>query len=81
MWQPDIVGKYTVKATFAGSSSYGSSWAESAFGVVDTTNTAPSPTVQPISAVEMYFLPSVVAIIIAIAVVGVVIVLLLRKKP
>jgi hypothetical protein len=36
---------------------------------------------QPISAVEMYFLPSVVAIIIAIAIVGVIMVLLLRRRP
>ena len=81
MWQPDITGKYTVKATFAGTNGYGSSWAESAFGVVDSATITPMPTVQSTSAVELYFLPSVVAIILAIAIVGVVIILLLRRRP
>jgi len=41
MWEPDILGKYTVIATFAGSESYYASWSETAFGVT----AAPSPAV------------------------------------
>ncbi len=35
LWKPDIPGKYVVTAAFAGDESYGSSWAETAVGVVE----------------------------------------------
>lgn len=35
MWKPDQEGKYTVTATFAGSPSYGISYAETAVGVTE----------------------------------------------
>jgi hypothetical protein len=83
---PDILaagsGTYTVIANFAGSTSYGSSNAESAF----TLNTA--PTIEPTAAPQtnlattadllMYLAIGVIAIIIAIAIATV---LLLRKRP
>jgi hypothetical protein len=75
-------GTYQVIATFAGSDSYGSSSAESAF----TLNAA--PTVEPTAAPQtnlataadllMYLAVGVIAIIIAIAIATV---LLLRKRP
>ncbi len=77
-WVPDITGEYTVVATFAGSESYWPSYAETAFFVDEA---APTPTAVPVVALpptEMYFVGSTVAIIIAIAIVGL---LLLRKRP
>jgi outer membrane protein assembly factor BamB len=81
-WTPDIPGKYTVIATFAGSESYWPSHAETAFAVDAAPEATPGPTPTPQSMAEMYFLPSVAGIIVAIAVAGAVIVLImLRKRP
>jgi hypothetical protein len=80
-WTPDIPGKYTVIASFDGSESYWPSHAETAFAVDEA---APTPTEQPAVAApptEMYFAISTAAIIIAIAIVGVLILLTLRKRP
>ena len=76
-WAPDIPGKYTVIATFAGSESYWSSHAKTAFAVDEAP--VPSPTPQPLTLppFEMYILYAAVGIIIAIAIVGI---LVLRKK-
>jgi hypothetical protein len=79
-WKPDIEGKYTIIATFPGSESYWPSQSVSAFDV-NINELAPQPTQQPAvtqSPVEIYFVGSTVAIIIAIAIVGI---LLLRKHP
>jgi hypothetical protein len=80
-WKPDIAGDYTVIATFEGSESYYSSSAETHFTADDLAST-PSPlpvTAQP--PMEMYFALSTVAIIIAIVVVGVLLALVLKKRP
>ena len=80
-WQPDIAGKYTVIATFAGSESYWQSHAETAFTVSEPAPTQ-TPTIQPVSVVDTYFVPAVVAIIVVIIIVGVILaVLMLRKRP
>jgi len=78
MWKPDIPGKYTVIATFAGSKSYGSSFAEAAFGVVEAPAATATPTPAAPAPVETYFAVSTIAIIVAIAIA---VVLLLRKRP
>ncbi|MCW3995113.1 MAG: PQQ-binding-like beta-propeller repeat protein [Candidatus Bathyarchaeota archaeon] len=79
-WTPDIEGKYTVIASFAGSNSYWPSRSETAFQV----NAAiPTPTQQPVAAApptEMYILGLGVAIIIAIAIVGVVLLMAIKKR-
>jgi outer membrane protein assembly factor BamB len=82
MWQPDVPGKYTVIASFDGSESYWPSYSEAAFGVLEAQPT-PTPTGQPITTTaDAYFVPAVAGIIIAIAIVGIVLALLLvRKKP
>jgi hypothetical protein len=79
-WVPDIEGTYTVLASFAGSESYWPSTAETGFVVDSAAPTAsPYPVVTlPQSQTETYVLVSTIAIIIAIAVVGL---LLLRRKP
>jgi outer membrane protein assembly factor BamB len=82
-WQPDISGKYTIIASFAGSKSYGPSYAETAIYVGEAAAT-PAPTQQvqtglaTTSDILTYFAIGVIAIIIAIAIVGL---LLLRKRP
>ena len=76
---PPVPGEYTLIATFPGSESYYGSSAATAFSVDEV---APTPstiadTVTP-PPIEMYFVASTIAIILAIAIVGL---LLLRKKP
>jgi hypothetical protein len=79
---PDIEGQYTVYASFAGSESYWPSHAVTSFAV-DPAPATPSPTEAPLSSMaDAYFVPAVAGIIIAIAIVGIVLaLLLLRKRP
>jgi hypothetical protein len=82
-WTPpaDITGKYTIIAGFAGSKSYWPSYAETAMSV-DPAPATPAPTAPPVASMaDTYLLPSVAAIIITIVVVGIAIILLLRKRP
>jgi hypothetical protein len=80
-WTPDITGKYTVIATFGGTNSYYGSSATSAFAVDEPAATAtPMPTATP-SAADLYFIPAVIGIILAIIIGFVVIIALLMKKP
>ncbi|MDT8782274.1 MAG: PQQ-binding-like beta-propeller repeat protein [Candidatus Bathyarchaeota archaeon] len=78
-WTPDISGKYTVYAQFAGSKAYWPSQATTAFAVDDVEATT-GPTETPPSMVEQYFLPAVIAIIIAIIVGFAVLALLVLRK-
>jgi hypothetical protein len=80
-WTPDITGKYTVIATFAGSQSYYPSSSETSFAVDPT---APTTTPQPqltLPPTEMYVIGTGIAIIAAIAVVGALILIAIRKRP
>lgn len=79
-WTPDIVGDYTVYATFAGSESYYSSSAAAAFHASQPATIAPVATSVP-SAADLYFVPAIIGVIIAIIVVGAVLALLVTKKP
>ncbi len=80
-WKPDIVGPYTVYASFAGSESYYSSSAMTSFSVDQAAT--PAPTAAPLSDVATnanlmtFMVIGVIAIIIAIAIVGF---LVLRKR-
>ena len=82
-WKPDIEGDYRVYAQFAGNNGYWPSKAVTSFTVEPQTATTP-PTATPQTDIattgELMTTMSigVIAIIIAIAIVGV---LLLRKKP
>jgi hypothetical protein len=77
-WKPDIEGTYGVFATFAGTNSYYPSHAETSFAVMGAT---PTPSPQPVAAVpapvEMYFVGSTIAIIIAVAIATL---LIIKKK-
>jgi outer membrane protein assembly factor BamB len=79
-WIPDIPGKYTVIARFAGSEGYYGSYAEAAFAV---DNAPPPPAETPEAAPEMsgtYVTYGTIAIIVAIAIVGALIILVVRKR-
>jgi outer membrane protein assembly factor BamB len=75
---PDVPGKYTIIATFAGSESYYASYKETAMAVQEAPATTPTPTPLTLPPTETYFAVSTIAIIIAIAVVGL---MILRKRP
>ncbi|MDI9578068.1 MAG: carboxypeptidase-like regulatory domain-containing protein, partial [Thermoproteota archaeon] len=77
-WTPDIPGKYTVIATFAGSKAYYPSSAVNAFTVSEAQPTSePEPT-QPPSMADLYFLPMSIITLVVIIVIGAL--LLLRKR-
>jgi len=79
-WTPDISGKYTVIATFAGTSSYYGSTARTAFAVDETDPPAtPQPT-QPPSMADQYFVPAIAGLLAAIIAVGVFLAVLTTKK-
>jgi hypothetical protein len=81
-WIPDIPGKYTVIATFAGSGAYFASYAQTAIGADAPAEVSPTPTSEPVqSMADMYFVPAVVGIIVAIVVGFAATVLLLKKRP
>jgi hypothetical protein len=80
-WQPDIAGAYQVYVTFAGSKAYYGSSATTTFYADEPVATAtPMPTPAP-SAADLYFIPAIIGVIIAILVVGAVLALLVTKKP
>ena len=77
---PPVPGKYTVYATFTGSESYYGSSATTAINVEEAPAATAEPTPIPASAADLYFLPVSIGIIIAIVVIGLVIILMLRKR-
>ncbi len=80
-WTPDIEGKYQVYASFAGSAAYWPSHAEGAF-VVDPAAPTPAPTEQPLTSMaDAYFVPAIAGLFVFVAIIGIVIILVLRKRP
>lgn len=80
-WTPDIAGKYQIYASFAGSAAYWSSHAEGAF-VVDAAQATPTPQSQiTLPPTEMYIAAGVAAIIVAIAIVGALMLMAIKKRP
>jgi hypothetical protein len=80
-WTPEVPGLYQVIATFAGTASYGSSSASTYFTAVEAPAATPEPTEPPASIADTYFVPAIAGIIAAIAIVGAVIVIMLKKRP
>jgi hypothetical protein len=80
-WTPDIAGDFTVVASFAGTESYYPSSAETSFHASETTTTTTAPVETLQSAADLYFIPAVVGLFIAIIVVGLAIILVQRKRP
>lgn len=79
-WTPDISGQYTVFARFSGSESYWPSSAATAFAVDDAAGVTSAPTSAPLSVADMYFVPAIAGLFVAIIVVGAILALLLVKK-
>ncbi len=78
---PQVPGEYNIYANFAGSGAYYGSGAETAI-VVDNTAASPTPVAtQAPSMADLYFVPGIIGVIIAIIVVGAVLLLALRKRP
>ncbi len=80
-WMPDIEGKYTVYASFEGSESYWPSHAVTAFNI-DPAPATPAPTeAPPASVADTYFVPAIACLFAAIIVVGLLTILMMRKRP
>ncbi len=79
-WSPDITGDYIVYASYGGSESYWPSEAVSSFTVAAAPQATAAPTAAPASVADQYFLPGVAAIIVVIIIVGVLNMLMQRKK-
>ncbi|HSV50448.1 MAG TPA: PQQ-binding-like beta-propeller repeat protein [Candidatus Acidoferrales bacterium] len=78
-WTPEIEGTYTVFASFAGTNSYYPSNAITAFTVDPAAATpTPQPTQAP-SAADLYFIPAIAALLVAIVIA--MIALVLKKHP
>jgi hypothetical protein len=80
MWQPDIPGQYTLIATFAGSESYGESYAQTYFGVVEAPEPTPPPPATPAPMTDTYVLGMGATAIVVIIVIGFVLIMMMRKK-
>ena len=69
MWTPPVPGEYTIIATFEGSNSYFSSYAETAIGVEEATSPStpiePEPTEAPLITTEVAII--LAAVIVAVA--------------
>lgn len=81
VWKPDITGPYQVFVTFAGTGSYYGSSATATFYSDQAVAPATAAPTQPPTAADLYFIPAIVGVIVAIIVVGAVIALLVTKKP
>jgi len=76
---PEVPGKYTIIATFPGSKSYYASYAETAIFVEEAPPATPPPAQpQPAPDTTLTIIAATIAIIIAVAIVGI---LILRKRP
>jgi len=79
-WVPDIPGDFAIIATFEGSDSYYSSYSRDGFTVMPTPEPTAEPTAAPASIADQYMLPGIGIIVAAIAVVGAVLALMLRRR-
>ena len=83
-WTPDIPGDFNVYASFAGSNSYYPSSAQTHIYASLPPQASPTATTQSNLATTgdlmTYIVASAIAIIIVIAIVGVLIVMMLRKR-
>ncbi len=79
---PNVPGKYLIIASFAGSKSYYPSYAEAYAAVTEAPEPTAAPTAPPQSIADMYFVPAIAGLFVAILVVGALLaILLLKKRP
>jgi hypothetical protein len=81
IWTPDISGNYTVIATFHGTNGNWPSYTETSFAVMAEPAATAAPTATPTSVADMYFVPAIAGLLVAIIIVGAVVILMLRKRP
>jgi hypothetical protein len=67
-WTPDISGDYTVMAKFAGSESYYQSSAATAFFASEPAATIAPQATQAPSAADLYFIPAIAGLFVAIVI-------------
>jgi hypothetical protein len=79
MFEPEVPGEYTIVATFCGSEAYYGSMAKTAVGVVDVPTTPP-PTEAPADPTGTIVTGFGIGIIIAVVVIGLVIIMMLRRR-
>jgi outer membrane protein assembly factor BamB len=79
-FDPEVPGKYTIIASFDGSGAYYGSFAETFINVEEAPAGTPEPTPTSVSAADLYLVPGIVGIIVAIIVVGAILMLMLRKR-
>jgi hypothetical protein len=77
---PEVPGNYTITATFEGSESYYGSYDVTAINVEEAPEATPTPTTTPGSMTDTYVLGLGAGAIVAILVMGLVIILMLRKR-
>ncbi|MCL4430243.1 MAG: PQQ-binding-like beta-propeller repeat protein [Chloroflexi bacterium] len=81
-WTPTIPGDFTVTATFAGTTGYWPSTAETSFNVMEAATPAPTSAIPTGIASTDTVVYGIVAIIIVIVIIGILqIVLMQRKRP
>jgi hypothetical protein len=80
MFTPPVPGEYTVFAWFAGTKAFYPSYTQTALGVTEAPAATPGPTEPPASPADMYILPGISGIIVAVVVIGLIIILMLRKR-
>ena len=80
VFEPLVPGTYQIFATFEGSNAYGPSSATTCINVEEAPAATAPPTPPPESVADVYFVPAVAGIIVAIIAVGLLLFLLLRKR-
>ena len=80
MFTPEVPGEYTVIASFAGAKAYYGSFAQTALGVNEAPDTTPAPTPTPAPMTDTYVLGLGIASIIAIIAIGLVLIMMVRKR-
>jgi hypothetical protein len=80
-YTPEVPGIYRIFAVYEGSNSYWGSQAESVISVTNAPAATPAPTQTPPNMVETYFFPAVAALAIIIVIIGVAIIMALKKRP
>jgi outer membrane protein assembly factor BamB len=77
---PEVPGKYTVIASFEGSSAYYGSFAETFINVEEAPAATPAPTPTPAPMTDTYVLGIGAGAIIAIVIIGMILILMMRKR-
>ncbi len=77
-WTPTTPDVYKITATFDGSDSYWGSWAETGLAIEAAPAASPTASATTTQPYELYTIGTGIAVIIAVAIVGL---LILRKRP